>query len=85
MQTEINGEKWDLSMMMVNAERYALGRQTYIVQWTCEFIGNNIHLLTQKDRHVMINDIEHATNYGADMDKKEWMKLLRKLKVKEKE
>lgn len=80
MQTEINGEKYDLSMILVSAERYALGRQTYIVEWTCRFISNNLHLLTQKDRYVMIKDIETATNYGADMDKKEWMKLLKLLK-----
>ena len=54
MQTKINGEKEDLSAMLIGAERYALGRKTYIVQWTCEFIGNNLHLLTEKDRQVMI-------------------------------
>ena len=41
MQTKINGEKEDLSSMLIGAERYALGRRTYIVQWTCEFIGKN--------------------------------------------
>ena len=28
----------------------------------------------------MIKDIESASDYGADMDKKEWIKLLKLLK-----
>ena len=31
MQVKINGNKDDLSMILVSAERYALGRKTYIV------------------------------------------------------
>ena len=42
MKINVNGNKDDLSMILVSAERYALGRKTYIVQWTCEFIKNNI-------------------------------------------
>ena len=44
MRTQINGTKSDISAMLLSAERYALGRQTYIVDWTCEFISNNLHL-----------------------------------------
>lgn len=57
MQIKINGKTEDLSAMLIGAERYALGRKTYIVQWTCEFIGSNLHLLTEKDKQVMIRDI----------------------------
>ena len=32
MQIKFNGETEDTSMMLVSAERYALGRRTYIVQ-----------------------------------------------------
>lgn len=80
MQTKINGEKEDLSAMLIGAERYALGRKTYIVQWTCEFIGNNLHLLTEKDRQVMIRDIENPISYGDECDKVCWMQLLEKLR-----
>lgn len=80
MTFEINGNKEDVSAMMVSDERYALGRKTYIVQWTCEFIGNNLHLLTNKDKGVMIRDIENALDYGDECDKKCWMALLSKLK-----
>lgn len=48
MKINFNGENEDVSMILVSAERYALGRRTYIVQWTCEIIKNNLHLLSKK-------------------------------------
>lgn len=81
MKINFNGKIEDISMMLLSAERYALGRQTYIVQWTCEVIGGNTHLLTTKDLKVMIRDIEKAESYGADFDKKEWLELLDILKL----
>lgn len=80
MTIDINGNKEDISAMLIGAERYALGRRTYIVQWTCEFIGNNLHLLTEKDKNVMIRDIENAMDYGDECDKQCWIRLLNKLK-----
>ena len=50
------------------------------MQWTCEFIGNNLHLLTENDRKVMIRDIEQADYYGDECDDKCWRTLLSKLK-----
>ena len=76
MQIEVNSEKEDISAMLVSAERYALGRGTYIVYWTYEFISKNLHLLTEKDKKVMIRDIENAIDYGDECDKKYWMNLL---------
>ena len=76
----INGNKNDLSMILISAERYALGRRTYIVQWTCEFIENNLALLTDKDRQVMIRDLENPISYGDDCDEKDWKRLLAVLK-----
>lgn len=86
MQVKINGNKEDLSAMLVGSVRYALGRRTYIVNWTCEFIENNVHLLLEKDKKVMIRDIEgQATySYGDECDKKDWMRLLEKLKEEDK-
>ncbi len=83
MKINVNGNKDDLSMILVSAERYALGRKTYIVHWTCEFIQDNIHLLSDKDRQVMIRDLESAISYGEDCDEKDWKKLLEVLKEKE--
>jgi hypothetical protein len=65
--------------MLLSAVRYALGRQTYIVNWTCEFIANNKHLLRDSDRQVIIRDIKEQERYGYGdrCDKEDWMKLLK--------
>ena len=76
MQVKINGNKDDISAMIIGAERYALGRRTYVVQSTCEFIRNNLHLITNKDKEVMIRDIENPISYGDECDKECWMQLL---------
>ena len=70
-EIKINGKLEDISAMIVGAERYAMGRRTYIVAWVCEFIRNNLHLLTEKDKQVMIHDIENSIGYGDDCDKAE--------------
>ena len=80
MTIDINGRQEDISAMLIGAERYALGRRTYIVQWTCEFIGNNLHLLTKGNKDVMIRDIEGAWDYGDECDEQCWKALLSKLK-----
>ena len=84
MQVKINGEAEDLSAMLIGAVRYALGRRTYIVNWTCEFIENNKHLLIEKDKQVMIRDIkgQEKYGYGDECDKNDWMRLLRVLEDK---
>lgn len=82
MKTNIVGEKEDLSMIIVSAVRYALGRKTYIVQWTCEFVENNLNLLTEKDIQVMMRDIKLQDDHyglGDDCDIKCWYGLLNKL------
>ena len=70
----------DLSMLLLSAERYALGRRTYIVKWTCEVITNNINNLLDRDKQVMIKDIEECKDYGDMCDKAQWLKLLDRLK-----
>ena len=80
MQINFKGDKQDISMILVSAERYALGRQTYIVSWTCELIKNNLNLITEKDKQVMIEDIEKCKNYGNFIDEICWLKLLEVLK-----
>ena len=79
-EIKINGKLEDISAMIVGAERYALGKRTYIVQWTCEFIKNNLQLITNKDKQVMIRDLENPISYGDECDKSEWLNLLEKLK-----
>ena len=84
MQIKFNGEAEDMSMILVSAARYALGRRTYIVQWTCEIIDENMQLLSEKDKEVMIRDIEQAYSYGDECDKQMWMLLLEKLRKENK-
>lgn len=80
MQINFKGDIQDISMILVSAERYALGRQTYIVSWTCELIKKNLHLITKKDKQVMIEDIEKCKDYGNFIDELCWLKLLEILK-----
>lgn len=81
MDIKINGKLEDISAMLLSAERYALGRRTYIVDWTCGFIRNNLHLLTEKDKRVMIRDIENPISYGDECDKENWLRLLKVLEA----
>ena len=78
----INGNKDDISAMLVSAVRYVLGRRTYIVNWTCEFLRNNAHLLLEKDKKVIIRDIEQQKEYGYGdkCDEEDWLLLLDYLK-----
>ena len=82
MQIKFNGNKDDLSMLFLSAEEYALGRATYIVNWTCEVIANNLDLITLKVKKVMINDIKGQADkgydrpYGWECDKRDWLNLL---------
>lgn len=63
MKVEVKGNLGDLSAMLLSAERYALGRRTYIVNWTCEFIERNLHLITENDKLVMIKDIRYKKEH----------------------
>ena len=83
MDVKINGKLEDISAMLLSAERYALGRRTYIVDWTCEFIRNNLHLILEKDKKVMIRDIKQQEEYGYgdECDKEDWLRLLKILEA----
>lgn len=80
MTIDFNGDSNDISMILVSTERWALGRRTYIVQWTCEIILNNLSLITNKDLLVMIRDLENPISYGDACDEVQWKSLLVKLK-----
>lgn len=79
MQIKLNGKIEDISAMIVSAERYALGRRTYIVDWTCEFITNNLHLLLDKDKKVILRDIyqQKQYGYGDKCDEEDWIRLIK--------
>ena len=71
----------DHEQMMVSAERYALGRRTYVVRDTVNYIARYIDGMSEHCRHVLIEDIKHPLggDYGDACDKNEWMWLLKKL------
>lgn len=67
--------------ILVSAVRYALGRMTYIVGLTVDYIMPMIRNLDLKYINIMIDDIDRQREYGMDMDKDEWMKLLGRLRA----
>ena len=67
--------------ILVSAVRYALGRMTYIVGLTVDYITPMIRNLDLKYINIMIDDIDRQREYGMDMDKDEWMELLGRLRA----
>ena len=64
-------------MMMGSAVRYALGRQTYIVSTTTQYVNHLLPQLDDRTISCMERDIREAPSYGHDsIDKPEWMRLL---------
>jgi len=71
----------DYEHMIVSAERYALGRMTYIVKITVNYILQEIeeNKLSDACLDVIREDIKTAKSYGMDgmeCDKELWLKLL---------
>lgn len=63
--------------MMVSAVRYALGRQTYIVSTTTNYIKFVAPKLDDRSLACIERDIRTASNYGHEtIDKPEWIRLL---------
>lgn len=74
----------DHEQMMISAERYALGRRTYIVGVITMYIARHIDEMSDQCRHVLIDDIKNplCDDYGDECDKKDWLWLLEKLETK---
>lgn len=71
----------DYEQIIISAERYALGRMTYIVEITVNYILKEIEEDKLSDRclDVIAEDIRSAKNFGMECDKKDWLKLLDKI------
>ena len=71
----------DYEQMIVSAERYALGRMTYIVEVTVNYILQEIEddKLSDQCLGIIRNDIKSARDYGMECDKKNWLKLLERI------
>lgn len=68
----------DYEQIIISAVRYALGRMTYIVSVTVNYILEEIENNKLSDRclNVIAEDIRSAKDLGMDCDEKEWLKLL---------
>lgn len=70
----------DYEHMLISALRYALGRRTYIVSLTTDYIARQIPKLSGRCIDVMIHDIKNPYGgYGDPWDKTDWMCLLEQL------
>ncbi len=68
----------DYEQVIISAERYALGRMTYIVELTVNYILEQIKFdkLSDTCLAIIADDIRNAKDLGMDCDKKCWIKLL---------
>ena len=70
------------SEMMVSAVRYALGRRTYIVHDTVNYIKSVLPYLRRKDIHVIYTDIIEAEGehrLGDECDVHDWLYLKKRI------
>ena len=72
----------DLKDMIISALRYAIGRKTYIVNETCEFIKKHPELIDERVKKIMLKDLESTVDYYMmdDIDFAEFMKFAEWLK-----
>lgn len=77
----------DYEHIVISAVRYALGRMTYIVELTVNYVLKDIEENKLSDQCLIIirNDINSTKDYGMECDKENWMKLLEILKKEGKE
>lgn len=69
-----------LEAMLISAVRYALGRRTYIVQDTADYIESLVPYLSDWCLKSIQSDIVAqrkfgSSAYGDDIDYRSWMKL----------
>ena len=75
-------EQDELGILCICAERYALGRRTYMPSEVCRIIKSHIAELSDKDIYVLIKDIECPyVDHGDQCDRVEWMRLLNALRA----
>lgn len=65
--------------LVIGAFRYALGRQTYVVNETVEWMIANWATVSDKAKAVIRRDLKEATDedlrLGGEIDKREWLRL----------
>lgn len=71
----------DYEHIVISATRYALGRMTYIVELTVNYIMQQIDedKLSDSCLSVILEDIKEAKNLGMECDREQWLKLLNRI------
>lgn len=71
----------DYEHIVISAVRYALGRMTYIVELTVNYVLEEIENDKLSDRclNVIAEDIRSAKSLGMECDKEQWLKLLNRI------
>ena len=71
----------DYEHIVISAVRYALGRMTYIVKLTVDYVLKDIseNKLPKECLNLIKRDIEHQKHLGMDCDAREWKRLLNKI------
>ena len=67
----------DYEHIVISVTRYALGRMTYIVELTVNYIMQQIDedKLSDSCLSIILEDIKEAKNLGMECDKEQWLKL----------
>lgn len=73
--------------MLISAVRYALGRRTYIVGLTVNYVIKELPRLSDSCKKIMLDDIteQERFGYGDACDKRDWMRLLDALRGEKKD
>ena len=81
----------NLEQMLISAERYALGRRTYIVSTTVDYLTMLLPKLSDWCIVVMLDDMErefnraermgNTGNFGDDCDYRDWVRFRNALEV----
>ncbi len=71
----------DHEHIVISAERYALGKMTYIVELTVNYITEEIEndKLSEQCLDIIASDVRNANDYGMDCDEEQWLKLLNRI------
>ncbi len=65
----------DFEQILISAERYALGRTTYIVEMTVDYIMPLIPGLADNTLYIILTDIQKEPNLGMEFDARAWHSL----------
>ncbi len=79
----MNIKENDFNDLAFCAFRYALGRQTYIVEIVSNILIKYKLELTLENKESIVEEILKTNEYGRVIDKECWIKLLHSLQDKE--